>query len=88
MLEFMSHDNEQNQLNENISQPIEKQPVDMKSTDDLEFGDISEQPGHEKNHYEFVVESVFRDFKNLFEKNYTDDIEHVKRKDIFRHNMR
>ena len=40
------------------------------------------------NHFEFVVEKIFTDYKNLFQKEYKDPKEHVKRKDIFRHNLR
>uniref|UniRef100_A0A7M5X5G9 Uncharacterized protein n=1 Tax=Clytia hemisphaerica TaxID=252671 RepID=A0A7M5X5G9_9CNID len=40
------------------------------------------------NHFEFVVEKIFTDYKNLFQKEYKNEKEHVKRKDIFRHNLR
>lgn len=40
------------------------------------------------NHFEYIVESIFNDFKNVFSKKYNDSVEHIKRKDIFRHNLR
>jgi len=40
------------------------------------------------DHFEFIVEKIFKDYKDIFQKEYKDEKEHVKRKDIFRHNFR
>ena len=61
-------------------------------TDELvpaSIDDDSEMGRHlAKHHFEYIVETLFREFKNKFEKDYDGELEHVKRKDIFRHNMR
>jgi len=40
------------------------------------------------DHFEFIVEKIFKDYKDIFQKEYKNEKEHVKRKDIFRHNFR
>ena len=41
-----------------------------------------------QNHFELVVDVIFKNYKSVFNKNYKGNNEHAKRKEIFRHNMR
>lgn len=88
MLEFISHQN--GHVMTAVNNDTNK--VTMTSSDDEipeNFAyDTEEGKRLGSHHFELVIETVFRDFKNLFNKNYKDDVEHVKRKDIFRHNLR
>ncbi|XP_047134693.1 uncharacterized protein LOC100204117 isoform X2 [Hydra vulgaris] len=80
MYEFIS--SHQNEPQDSTNQPsiINHQPsINMSKTDHHQTN---------KTHFEFVVEILFSQFKNSFSKDYSNHTEHVKRKDIFRHNVR
>jgi len=83
MLEFISHQNERPQKD---TVPSNKTKSKKITEEELEKDSANENLV--KNHFELVVETIFREYKNSFNKNYADDLEHVKRKDIFRHNLR
>ena len=86
MLEFMSsHPYQQDE-------PISTTDTTAKPTNHNTTNDsITSQSSPFNNgtrHYEFIVEKIFSDYKDIFKKEYKDEMEHVKRKDIFRHNLR
>lgn len=81
MLEFMSAHSEQD------SQPINDNPTEA-TTNQSVGNESMTSPMDGKKHYEFIVEKIFKDYKDIFKKEYKDEMEHVKRKDIFRHNLR
>lgn len=90
MLEFISHQNERPDnasLTDNL-QPHQDKAKEKDESLSVMLKNTAVDTIVGKNHFELIVESIFREFKNSFDKNYTDDTEHVKRKDIFRHNLR
>ena len=89
MLEFMStHALSSEPINKNKTKEAASDVVEQK--DDLRdlVTNSTGVGGGGVNHFEFVVEKIFTDYKNLFQKEYKNEKEHVKRKDIFRHNLR
>ena len=74
---IQSNSTDSNQRNLESQEPTQREDLNA----------IPQVPLH-SNHFEFVVEKIFTDYKNLFQKEYKDPKEHVKRKDIFRHNLR
>ena len=90
MLEFISHQNERpdnTSLTDNL-QPHQDKAKEKDESLSVMLKNTAVDTIVGKNHFELIVESIFREFKNSFDKNYTDDTEHVERKDIFRHNLR
>lgn len=88
MLEFISHQNEAHiqDVLPNVTQQLPDTPDDELTENIDEDSAVGRHLA--KHHFEYIVETLFREFKNKFEKGYNDELEHVKRKDIFRHNMR
>lgn len=77
MLEFMSAHQSNIEKNTTLEVMDNSNIIDYKSNQTNDAG-----------HFEFIVEKIFKDYKDIFQKEYKDEKEHVKRKDIFRHNLR
>ena len=91
MLEFISHQNDRpdnTSLMDDFLQPHQDKAKEKDESLSVMLKNKDVDTIFAKNHFELIVESIFREFKNSFDKNYTDNTEHVKRKDIFRHNLR